>query len=55
MDTILIPEETREFSEAVSIFEGLRSYDVMENFMDADVETPRGARFYDPIYEEVWG
>lgn len=55
MDSIIMPEMTSEFSEAVSIFEGFRSYDVMEVFMDADVEIPRGERFYDPIYEEVWG
>lgn len=41
--------------EAVEIFEGFRSFDVMEAFMDADVEVPRGEVFYDPIYEEFWG
>ena len=40
---------------AAEIFIGFSSYDVMEVFMDADVEIPRGHRMYDPIYEEEWG
>lgn len=55
MDSIIMPKKTREFSEAVLIFEGFSSYDVMDVFMEADVEIPRGERFYDPIYEEIWG
>ena len=39
---------------ATEIFIGFSDYDVMEVFMDADVEIPRGHRMYDPIYEEVW-
>lgn len=39
---------------ATEIFIGFSSYDVMESFMDADIEIPRGERFYDPIYEEAW-
>lgn len=41
--------------EAVAIFEGFSSYDVMDVFMEADVEIPEGARFYDVTYEEIWG
>lgn len=40
--------------QAIGIFEDFRSYDIMEAFMKADTETPRGEVFYDPIYEEVW-
>ena len=55
MDSTVRTGETRQSLDAVAIFEGFRSYDVMEVFMEADVEIPRGERFYDPIYEEVWG
>lgn len=55
MDLRILSEETHSLSEAEAIFEDFRSYDIMESFMEADVEVPRGERFYDPVYEEVWG
>jgi hypothetical protein len=51
MERELTPEERR----AVEIFEGFASYDIIELFMEADVEIPRGETFYNPIYEEEWG
>ena len=48
-------ENDRNLNEAVKIFEGFSSWDMMESFMEADVEVPKGERFYDPTYEEVWG
>lgn len=55
MDLIIQDGKKHETSEAVAIFEGFSSYDIMDVFMEADVEVPNGERFYDPIFEEVWG
>lgn len=55
MDSITHIGETQQSLDAVAIFEGFSSYDMMESFMEADVEVPEGERFYDPTYEEVWG
>ena len=55
MDLTVRTEETQRSLDAVTIFEGFSSYDMMDVFMEADVEVPRGERFYDPVYEEIWG
>ena len=44
-----------EIDGFVDMLRGFKDYDVMQAFIDADIKVPEGERFYDPIYEEVWG
>ena len=47
--------KTVDIDECIELLREFKDYDIMKAYIEADIEVPEGERFYDPIYEEVWG
>ena len=47
--------KTVDMKDCIKLLKEFKDYDIMKAFFEADIEVPEGERFYDPIYEEVWG
>ncbi len=47
--------KTVDMNECIKLLRQYQDFDIMKAYFEADIEVPDGERFYDPIYEEVWG